>query len=1542
MSRFVAEVKGSTAMNWTDINLIAENVLIPLFSEIYGHTELKSLNTSENPNFPAIDLGDKTTRIAYQITSTPTSTKIKSTLKKFVDNELYNEYDHLIIYILTEKQNSYQGRGFAEIIDGKFTFDKDNDIRDYQDLLREISNFPMEKLQKIEELLEQQFGAKNQENEPQDITEWIESVNNYWRGEESSSQIKIDRREVRHALYDFAYQDHCIVIGSPGVGKTYLLKELLNQLKTEDIPHLFLPIDLLGDSDPKEWPEGFSFQGNLIDALKSVPTSDKKGIIVFDGFDALRDDRKCKNFLILIQRAIQELKNWNVIVTVRTYDAKKSNDLLDLFGSLDNSVQAPYHIEDILCRHFNIPFLEKYEILLALEQIECPIYIYENGSIEFQQDILSKPFNLWLLEKILQIPGKDPDFSQVYSEIQLLQEYLDRHLTDRNKKHILDGIAREMVKKRSLSVEEFDIYEDLELDKPVRMDAFENLLSDDILTVDPATKQNITFSHNILFDYAVSVRIIEDEPDQLEKFITEDPSRPLFLRPSLTYYFTRLWYYKPDNFWRVFWHILPKDQSVHLRLVARLIPPSVIANEARKIEQLTPLLQELQNRKPIAEEAITRLMQSLQNLQIKREIPWIYFHDRVSQNLSADFVWDLARLTSDILEKTTNPYIVNVCGHIGRQLLAWVWQEKETSKDDWYNRLGGHWVVPIVVKTFHTKVEESRVLLEKVLELLNENNFPIVFLSRLSEHIDKIWDHDPEFVVGIYRAVFSHQFNSEGKTQKGGSILGFTTYRSQDFQICQYHLVKHFPEFLQKKPKHAIHATIQSLNYFVIHTHIALYLKQGRKPEDLIQTFNLLGAPVYFIEDDSHFWDAPSTSDVSVKDEPIEMVDIMFEYIAKLAKSGDSDIDIVLEIFYQQVWVAFLWKRLLRLASQYPKVFAPRLYELCIAKPILLHLEVSYELGLFLENAASEFTSDQLRQIEDSILALPAVAKDKENDDYLKTHRNSLLARIPKELLSTDEAKSIRKKMEQENNVPDNLPPVSFTFESGTVTEEKWLRNKGVDTTTPENQELQQYSQTLEKFSDDWKKDDPTSEAIEFIILQLRVAYTTITSDTPESNELINILWRKLVECASILVGIAETLDSESFTFCRKIILEGARHELPRPNPELDAQFNSTGYSPFPRHEATKGLTILAYSNPDTEILDAIEELADDPVPSVRMLIAMQIRNVYIKNPDRYRKIVDKRSELEKNSVVQECLYRTLNYLVAHRKENENRTTEVMSKLLRHTPHPEVKTGTSDSFINLLMWLVIERENQWAIDYIQETWINDPIQFSDMLTRVVRHTIKTYLDPKQFETDVGTERVKRAIGCLKEVISVSIDKIKVLCNVLNQNVTEENQQKLQNTYRVIDQVISSFYYLFAHEKNHSENQTETISDDLRFRFYEEVKPLMNQVIDFADDPDTGLMFASTAHDFMQVLTSFLRCNPKEIILLAERVANSSERFGYNLDSIAVKDIVDFVEIVLADYRHVVRDNDDCMESLLNLLDLFAKTGWTDALNLVWRLDEVFR
>lgn len=1348
--------------------------------------------------------------------------------------------------------------------------------------------------------------------------------------------MKIERKQLLNDLQNFTLSGDGVVIGSPGVGKSYVLKELRQHLKSAGITHLLLRIDQLGDGTVKTLQEELSYQGDLIEKLKSIPISGKNAILLFDAFDAARDEDTRNRFLNLIRRAIKELVKWNVVVTVRTYDAMKSRELLDLFGSPDD---VGYQTEGILCRHFTIPPFNEDEILEAFHQIGCPKSIYNDGSQDFK-NILANSFNLWLLEKILNSPNDVPDFSQIHSEVQLLDMFWQRRVEDESSEHVLHRISHRMVKECSLTIKIDKIYDDVELDKPVSKTVWNKLQSDEILAKVSSTRQRIAFSHNILFDYAISVLLIEDEPQKLEEFITEDPSRPLFLRPSLTYFFTRLWYYNLESFWSAFWHILSSNQSVHLRLVARLIPTSVIANEAREIVQLKQLLEKLQNSEVNAEEAIVRLLQSLLTLNIKRVDPWIYFFDEASQYLHKNFAWDLTKLTSDILADTTDEKVVEICGSIGRRILQWVWDVKKTSDNDWYNRLGGRMAVPLVAKTYHTNVEESRALLEKVLELTNKENFPLSFLTWLTENVDNIWSSDPNFVANTYRTVFGHIETSKEKRNMGGYVLPMTSFRAQDYSMCQYRLVKHFPDFLRTKPLDAAQAAIQSLNVFIVRENVIRFLRAGATLDDIVETFNFRGTSAYFIEDNSHIWDARESSD-----EPIKMAETIFEFMKELATSEESDtiLESLLDVFRDNVVVAFFWKKLLLTGSQFPKVFASKLFDLCIAKPIQLHPECFYELRQFLESASSEFNPKQRLRIEESILEYPIdINRDEEHRNLLERQRNKLLAQIPLDLLQTKRAKEIRQDMKRKDIVYENRPLVSFHTGSESVTEEMLLKEKGIDTDKHENQALLNLSKPLVQFSSDWRNSSPSNEAAKLIIPQLQEAYAAKNS-THAEKKLINSLFHKIAECAAILGRIADKLDNESFIFCRSVLLEAANHEEPIPAPGNDEQFDFPGYSSQPRHYAVEGLLRIASYKPDPEILSIMEKLADDPVPSVRMLAAMYLSNLYSKEPDRFWQIINNRADIERNPIIQECLYSALTNVIRPTKENDEKTARVMAKMLEYNPLPQQKMGTVDPFSFLIIGLAIVRQNQWALTTINEKFLKEPIRYANLLTRFVKQIIKGYIDPKHSQNSDFQENLKRSIILLEKIVTVTIPAITESSSKIREQKTEEVEQELRNTYAILDEIITRLYFSVVYKKgSNTENNAKGTNNDVLSLIFNGVNPLMQQIIDFALDKENGLMFAPTAHYFMQLLKSFLSCDPKGVLHLAESVASSSERFGYTLDSIAVMDIVQLVEIVLADYRHVVRDDEECMEDLLNLLDLFAKTGWTDALNLVWRLDEVFR
>ena len=295
----------------------------------------------------------------------------------------------------------------------------------------------------------------------------------------------------------------------------------------------------------------------------------------------------------------------------------------------------------------------------------------------------------------------------------------------------------------------------------------------------------------------------------------------------------------------------------------------------------------------------------------------------------------------------------------------------------------------------------------------------------------------------------------------------------------------------------------------------------------------------------------------------------------------------------------------------------PHLLELFSAKPIQMNDVVFYELCTFLAAAASGFTAEQQLQVENTILKFPEEIPNENYREFFERRRNQLLAQIPPNLLHTDAAKEIRAAMERENAIPENRRPFQASTWVESYTDEKWLQEQGVDTTTPENQEVQRVFKPLDQFHSDWLNKRPTEEAAESILPTLEEGYAAIMRGTGVDKAVIDLLWYKVTTCAAILGQVADNPESHLFTFCRQVLLHAAKHRLPEPDPEYDAQFNSSVYSPFPRHEASMGLLSLIFFHPDAEILDAIEKLASDPVPSVRMVTAGRLFIVSAKAPEK-------------------------------------------------------------------------------------------------------------------------------------------------------------------------------------------------------------------------------------------------------------------------------------------------------------------------------------
>lgn len=150
-----ASVELNSSLNLLDCNIHMEHFLIGLLNRVYGYN-LVNLNAEES-NFTSIDLGDREKRIAIQVTSDNTSTKIKETLKKFFENHYERDFDTLIIVIIGSKKN-YTAEFKTE---NGFDFSQEQHVWDFTKIYQDIGNKGTEDIREIANYLSQELAPCN-------------------------------------------------------------------------------------------------------------------------------------------------------------------------------------------------------------------------------------------------------------------------------------------------------------------------------------------------------------------------------------------------------------------------------------------------------------------------------------------------------------------------------------------------------------------------------------------------------------------------------------------------------------------------------------------------------------------------------------------------------------------------------------------------------------------------------------------------------------------------------------------------------------------------------------------------------------------------------------------------------------------------------------------------------------------------------------------------------------------------------------------------------------------------------------------------------------------------------------------------------------------------------------------------------------------------------------------------------------------------------------------------------------------------------------
>jgi tetratricopeptide (TPR) repeat protein len=158
MTFWVTKIKANNYLDFYDINKLAEDLALKLLNEIYN-LKLKNLNR-EKRNYPGIDLGDKTNKIAYQITSRKSSKKIKKSLEAF-DKEDKKIYSNGIRFlILNENKPKLTGKKWLD--DYKY-FNPNEHIITHLDLIEKTTQLydpDRARFNRIKAILEEEIAVK--------------------------------------------------------------------------------------------------------------------------------------------------------------------------------------------------------------------------------------------------------------------------------------------------------------------------------------------------------------------------------------------------------------------------------------------------------------------------------------------------------------------------------------------------------------------------------------------------------------------------------------------------------------------------------------------------------------------------------------------------------------------------------------------------------------------------------------------------------------------------------------------------------------------------------------------------------------------------------------------------------------------------------------------------------------------------------------------------------------------------------------------------------------------------------------------------------------------------------------------------------------------------------------------------------------------------------------------------------------------------------------------------------------------------------------
>lgn len=1328
-------------------------------------------------------------------------------------------------------------------------------------------------------------------------------------------------REVNEAMFALAQRASFLVIGGAGYGKTGCMLVLAKKLKDSGKRVLYWPADSLQHASVQEiatvlqlqntWQELFSELGN--DAY-----------LIIDGLDALRDTASQNAYKQLMTLAMDA--GINVVASMRSFDLRYSASFRDAFARHQDMPTQFAHPMFPTVNHICIPELSEDEFQQAITQLP-EIKGVLDGTPTLKP-LVKNLFSLDLLCKLINDGVTAAELSAISTQAELFESFwehrirLDPAQTVELEKALTEVVER-MVTERKLQI-------------PIGIQTGEvrrTLLSTEILRHPPApagylpSDDLIEFQHHLLFDYAAELLFVRKRKRTLMTELAGDDTWGLFLRPSLVLFHRCLWAKARTEFWDT----LTLLQTASIPHIQKIPAYLIIAEEARNIDDLIPLLTKGNDADPIPIQGVVSAFE---------------FSSAVRLFSAGSGEWWL-EFANQLIE-TGNKHFI----HLGRRILhAAAERMEELSKAGkgllnkatialfnfyWaqgYNSAAATTPLRWICKTIESNTEASLEVLNRATDTAKMKEIGYQAGFEVSFHIENVWKSSPAFVTDFYKKIFAHTETDESPSEPmGGQILSIVSNKRQDFDGIAHCLSEKFPEFLEAAPSEGTRALAT-----VIDSRYDRKERWGETPEIVMLQWEK-DTPKFLL-DGCYIWD-----NGNIPDEEERMLQEWENFLStKLPEREDAE----------QVWMAIrqalieenscaaLWRRLISAATECPDFFASRLSALLLNIPLLLESETELEARQCIAAFAPLLGDKWVSELQALVLGIDGThfphTDDKEFlERHIKEKKARLLFAIPAEFRNQAAIDFLAGSGLEEKKLAGKPSRSQITSETTMATEEEMFAHQGIDV----KNEPSQFLLDASRFLRDLSAQGITNENVGELLTKI----SSLTKDIDDAGDTIN---PRLAATLKVRVtnGKAEIAHSKADLepeIQKEFYLhfEAVLSEPTRADPESIAHFEGEVFSADERTHATEGIVSIIMRKPQIEEHDRtlLQTLSKDADPRVRFYLGRLIWRLFEQWPEFIwttleRWIAEIPSANGSQGVLRGTLQNGWFWLLW--KNDEKRAATLMRRL-RHEAASLKKDDLRQMVGDWLGILWFRKEQQWCQELLEGDIMALP-KYIDELEGAEYCALELIM-PRNAGSTSDEDQRKRALEFLTTLINQAHAILTKSQEEINALPTDKRPKELPSWVRQLANLVhhasrhfhaATDDFVKKYQRAKEEDQKIMLAD-----WWKITEPLLAAILQ-AKHP-------AIAFDIIKGLEGLVDLDVERTLHWLAKVTEANSAVGLTNEQLAADHTIEILERILAEHKASLKEGTQLRTDFLSILDAYLSVGWDRAMRLALQIESIFR